>query len=318
MHVPGPRRARAIAARFAVALTILAAGGCGVSSTTTIPGKPAVFVSLPPQKALVQRLAGARVRVEVLLRPGQSEHVLDPTPQQMTDLASARAYFAIGSAAEEALLKRIAASMPQLRVVDTSAGIARRALTAEELGEHEHDHADGEHHHHEEPGEPDPHIWLDPLLLKQQAANIADALAGMLPEHADEIRANAAKLDADLDAIHERIADALAPYMGRALFAVHPSFGYFTQRYGLRQMAIEVGGREPSPREAQRVIDRARAEHVRVIFTQPQFSRASAELIAREISGVVASVDPLDEDLLANLERIAAEFRRGMHGAARE
>ena len=89
----------------------------------------------------------------------------------------------------------------------------------------------------------------------------------------------------------------------------HPAFGYFADAYGLTQVAIEVDGKEPSSRQVAEIIAEARAAGARVIFVQPQFARASAEVIAREVGAQVVPLDPLPEDLPGSLMEMAVAIR---------
>jgi zinc transport system substrate-binding protein len=85
----------------------------------------------------------------------------------------------------------------------------------------------------------------------------------------------------------------------------HPAWGYFAREFGLKQMAIEVQGKEPSARELGEILDYARNNHVSTIFVQPQFSRRTAEIIAREIGARIAIADPLAADWAGNLRNLA-------------
>ncbi|HOO46050.1 MAG TPA: zinc ABC transporter substrate-binding protein, partial [Deltaproteobacteria bacterium] len=89
----------------------------------------------------------------------------------------------------------------------------------------------------------------------------------------------------------------------------HPAFGYFAQSYGLEQLAVEVEGKEPSARQLSDLIARARAEKVRIIFVQPQFSKKNAQTIAQAIGGAVVPINPLPEDYLRELEGMAEKIR---------
>jgi len=73
----------------------------------------------------------------------------------------------------------------------------------------------------------------------------------------------------------------------------------------LQQIPIEVEGKEPSPQALARIIDRAKADGVRVIFVQKQFSSTAAEQVARAIGGEVVAIDPLAEDFLGNTRQVA-------------
>ena len=85
----------------------------------------------------------------------------------------------------------------------------------------------------------------------------------------------------------------------------HPAWGYFADTYGLTQVAVEYQGKEPGARALAGLIDRARADGIRVVLVQPQMSPRSAEQIARAIGGRVESIDPLSADYFGTLKQLA-------------
>jgi len=290
-----------------------------------------VFVSIPPQAYFVQRVGGDHVQVDVLVGPGQNPHSFEPTPAQISSLAKAAVFFRVGMPFEDGLLPRLRGAFTHLEIVDTRQGVPLRPMEEHEH-EHEHDaahhghehdaaahhaHEHGSEAHHEHPahhdeGGADPHIWLNPRLVKIQAHTIADALIRLDPANADEYRSNLAAFAAELDALHARIAAALAPVRGQPLFVYHPAFGYFADAYGLHQVPVEIGGKEPSPKDLAELIRRARQENVRVIFVQPQFSTRSAEIIARQIGGAVVPLDDLAPDYMTSMETMAEQVRQAL------
>jgi zinc transport system substrate-binding protein len=92
----------------------------------------------------------------------------------------------------------------------------------------------------------------------------------------------------------------------------HPAWGYFARQYGLTQEAVEREGKEPGPAELAAIIDEAKKDEIRVIFVQPQFSTRNADVVAKAIGGAVVAVDPMAEDWLANMEKVAAAFQAAM------
>jgi zinc transport system substrate-binding protein len=261
------------------------------------PPRLTVFVSILPQKDFVERVGGGRAQVSVLVGPGQSPATYEPTPGQIARLASARAYFAIGVPFEAAWLVRIRAANPGLAVADTAAGIPRRAVDrATDQGAS----AKG--------GLEDPHVWTNPANVKVMARAIREAMARLDPEHAKEFARNEAAFAAELDALDAEIRGLLSRARGRPFLVFHPSWGYFADAYGLRQIPIESEGKEPGPRTLAVVIERARRLGVQVNFVQEQFSRKTAEVIARQIGARVVAVDPLAENYVPNLRRVAASI----------
>jgi zinc transport system substrate-binding protein len=271
-----------------------------------------VAVSIPPQAYFVERVGGDSIDVEVLVGPGQSPHTYEPTPKQIAALSQARAYFTIGVESEKALLPRIRRMFEGLEVIDTRTGVPVRMMAADEAEADERTHGPEEQHGHASEGRPDPHIWLSPTLVKIQAQTICDTLARLDAHHAEQYRRNLAAFHVDLDRIHARLAETLAPLKGREILVFHPAYGYFTDEFGLRQVPVEIEGKEPTAQQLAQLIERAKAARAKVIFVQPQFSRRSAEAVAKAIGGVVVPLDPLARDYLKNLEDLANRIKAGL------
>jgi zinc transport system substrate-binding protein len=90
----------------------------------------------------------------------------------------------------------------------------------------------------------------------------------------------------------------------------HPAWGYFARAYGLKQVPIEIEGKEPKPAQLKKLIDHAREHQIKVVFVQPQFSSKSAKQVAKEIGGQVAFVDPLALNWAENLREVATKFKK--------
>ncbi|MGI5819471.1 MAG: metal ABC transporter solute-binding protein, Zn/Mn family [Armatimonadota bacterium] len=300
-------RDRALTIGAFLTLAVLA-GGCARESERA-SDRPAAAapvitacVSIPPQAFFVERIGGTRVSVEVLVGPGQSPATYEPTPAQMAALDRADVFFRIGVPFEDALMDRISASMPRLNVVDL-----RKGIELQPIADHGGDHAHGRE---------DPHTWLDPALAAIQARTIHEELARLDRNAAGTYAANLEALSSDLEQVQAEVAETLASLQGRRMFVFHPAFGYFARAFGLEQVAIEIEGREPAPRELQQIIEMAKDEDLRVIFVQPEFSDASARAIAAEVGAEVVSIDPLARDYLDNLREMARAIRDGLtaHG----
>jgi zinc transport system substrate-binding protein len=280
-----------------------------------------VFVSIPPQAFFVERIAGDLAEVHVMVGPGQSPHTLEPTPKQLTDLAKARVYFAIGLPFERRLLGKIGSISPNIRIVHTEGGVPYRLMRAEPAG-HKRDELQPEsenvtgHVHGQGPrgrgAVPDPHIWLSPKLVKIQAATIAKVLQEMDPAHAVRYRTNLKHFIASLDDVDKKIAGELTPYRGRPFYVYHPAFGYFADAYGLVQVPIEREGKDPGASEIAAIIESAKVHRAKTIFVEPQFPKGQAEAIARAIGGKVVGLDPLARDYLNNLELMAGRIRKAL------
>jgi zinc transport system substrate-binding protein len=130
---------------------------------------------------------------------------------------------------------------------------------------------------------------------------VADTLGELDPAHKADYQRNLATLDGQLDQLDAKIRKMLAPARGKAFLVYHPAWGYFAQEYGLRQIALEQEGKEPSDQELTRLQQLAKKEDIKVIFVQPQIASQSAQAVATAIHGRVQQIDPLEENIPANL-----------------
>lgn len=273
-----------------------------------------VAVSIQPMTYFVKRIGGDHVDVRSILSPGQAHGAFDPSPKQMSALAQSKALFRIGVAFEGPLLRKAADVCPDLQIIDIRTGIPLLHLAGHSHGPDthggEHDHDDPNHVCGE--GELDPHIWLDPVLVKTQAGTIRDALKRLAPNHGHDFDHNLSVFEADLDDLHARLTALLAPHRGRSVLVFHPSLGYFCERYGLEQIVIETEGKEPGPRRLGELIGTARQRGTRVVFSQIEYSAAGAQAVAEAIGAKVVRLDPQSADWMSNLlsmaQAIAASF----------
>ncbi|MFW6209639.1 MAG: metal ABC transporter solute-binding protein, Zn/Mn family, partial [Spirochaetota bacterium] len=272
-----------------------------------------IYVSILPQQYFVEQIAGPHAEVRVMVPPGRSPASYEPSPKQVARLGRADLFFTIGVPFENAFVPLIRDEIEHLRIIDTSKGIEKRSIHADEIvesgAEADGDHEDGHDHEGEQP---DPHIWLAPPLVIEQAAHIRDGLIQAEPEKEQLYRENYRRFRRELQELHAELKEILQPVKGSTILVYHPSFGYFAETYGLSQIAIEMGGKEPGARQLQEVIKTAKANNAKVIFVQPEFSKASARKVADAIDGAVVEVAPLKLQYMQNMRSIASAIRSGL------
>jgi zinc transport system substrate-binding protein len=260
-----------------------------------------VIVSILPESYFAERIGGDWISVSVMVGPGQEPHTYEPTPDQMKTVSNAIVFFSIGVEYEDAWLPRFEDANPNMKVVDTSAGIQRipmatSVITINEPAETEHK------------GELDPHVWLSPDNGKVIAENMLNALIELAPQYEAEFRTNYEDLISDIDTLNTQIEEILAGDQQRPFMVFHPAWGYFAKQYDLQQIAVQIGGQDPSASELADLVTIAKEKQIKVVFVQPSFSSASAEAIAKEIGGTVATANPLAEDWLDNLKNVSEAF----------
>ncbi len=267
---------------------LLAACAAPAAPATGLP----VVASTTLVGDVVRVIGGEHISLTILLPLGSDPHSFEPAPQDLAAVERAALVFLNGFGLEEPLEKALAST--SATVIEVSSGIEPLEFGddhdddghADEDGhDDDEDHADEDEEH--EHGE-DPHVWLDPRLVKVWAANIAEALATADPANAAAYRANAAAYQAELDALHSWIAAEVAaiPPSQRLLIADHDSLGYFAAAYGFESLGAVIPSfsslAEPSASEIAALEDTIRATGAPAIFVDSAANPTLAERIAAD------------------------------------
>lgn len=272
--------------------------------------KMVVAVSLQPYANIVKEIGGDRVDVVSMLPPGADPHTYEPKPAVLKEFSRASVYFSDYSGMDKAWLPRFMGVNKNVAVKSISKNVQwLKEEEHEHHGEHEHreEHEHhGEHGHEHHHGDLDPHIWTSPAQVKNIAASIENSLCEMDAAGCAYYEKNWEKLDARVSLLSQKLEATLAklPQEARTFIVFHPAYGYFARDYGMHQLTVEVEGKEPKPKDLQRLISEGREHHVKIVFVQPQFSKRAAGVIAKELNAVIVETDPLSADYLGNIEKL--------------
>ena len=270
--------------------------------------KQELTVSILPQKYFVQKIVKDKFDINVMVKPGASPHTYEPKSSQMKSLSNSKIYFYTGVSFENAWLDKFKLSAKNTIFVDTAVGIEKLAMEEHSHEGEEHDeHKDEAKHDHENEAL-DPHIWLDPILVKIQAKNIYDAIVKIDSQNSDFYKTNYEEFLKELDLINNELETILKPYENRSFMVFHPSWGYFAKRYNLEQISVEVEGKEPKPNELVELIKDAKIHDIKIVFVSPQFSQKTAKTISSSINAKVVSIDALDENWASSILSTAKEI----------
>jgi len=264
----------------------LAAGASEAEEPTT------VFTSILPMVDIIKQIGGKRVRVFPLVLPGQSPETYSPTPKQMAALSKAKLYFRIGVPFERILLTKLNHNKAQCTLVDLRSGLdLQRNRTKNQ----------------------DPHIWLDPSLVSKMTLTISKALGAIDPDGATGFENRRTTLLTRLSQLDQQLRTLLRPFADQKLYVIHPAYAYFCHAYQLQQRPIAPDGKAPGSRTLVHLIAEIRHNQVQTIFTQPQFSRKTAQAIAKATGAQLVPLDPLPADYFNDMSAMGKSIAQALN-----
>lgn len=248
--------------------------------------KPTITVTIEPLRYFTEAIAGDKFNVVSIVPEGNSPETYDPTPQQMVNLSKSVAYLRIGYIGfEQSWMDKLQEALPKLPFYDTSTGVN---LIHQQCS---HTHANNSSEEHVYGVEP--HIWNSTENAKIIANNICNALEELDSKNSEYYNNRLDSLTSIIDKTDEEIRMIIAE-ADKTFLIYHPALTYFARDYGLEQISIEEGGKEPSPAHMQSLIKLCKEKNAKVIFVQQEFDMRNAETIAKEIGVEVVPVNPLN------------------------
>lgn len=290
-----------------VALTMLT--GCGGNTQSNDGGKKTVVVTYSVLGSLVAEAVGDAANVVVLIPNGADPHEWEPSAKDIERLNNADLIVRNGLDLEGGVLDVL--NLAQDNGVATF--VAADHITVRRVGEGEGlPTGDAD----QAVGAQDPHLWMDPLTLK----DVMEALGPTLAAQGIDAATGVAAVVAGLDALNTQVTDVLAvvPEANRKLVTGHESMGYFAQRYGFQLIGALIPSLTTqagvSAQELSRLADEIAAQNVKAIFTEIGTPTQVAEAIAEEAGVKVVDLAShnLPEDglyatfLLENARKVAA------------
>ncbi len=256
-------------------------------------GSPSLYVvtTVAPLTNLVFNIGGNRIALHGLIPEGADSHTFEPKPSDAAFISRANVIFVNGLHLEEPTRKLAEANLQAgAQIVELGAQTISQADWVFDFS------------FPKDSGDPNPHLWMNPLLALRYAEIIRDTLVSRDPPNADFYRANYAKFRQRLLLLDQATCDAIAsiPEKNRKLLTYHDSFAYFALRYGIDVIgAIQPADfADPSAQEVARLIEQIKAAGVPAIFGSEVFPSKVIDQIGKEAG--VQYVETLADDDLPN------------------
>jgi len=237
-----------------------------------------VTVSILPQKYVVDFISSKKADVNVMVPKGSNPAIYSPKPMQLLSLKKSKVYFKIDVPFEKAWLNKFTDINPNIQIVSFDKYIKKDS---------------------------NPHIWLDPIFLINEAKVVYETLSKIDFKNKQLYYQNYLKFKKLCLQKDSQIRNILKPIKNRKFIIFHPNLYYFAKRYNFTEIALEHKGKEPSLKYLFKIIQIAKQNHIKVVFTAPEFSKKSAKFLAQKIGAKVISFDALEYNIFDNLIKVS-------------
>lgn len=269
---------------------ILLVGGCAAPAPqnrqetrptqTHRDERPLVLTTFTVLADMAQQVAGDRLRVESLIKPGAEVHGYEFTPSDLVRGQEAALILENGLGLER-WGDRFYNSLPNVPRVTLTEGITPIPIQEDAYR-----------------GQPNPHAWMSPQNALIYVENIRKALTDLDPAGAEIYAANAEAYKAQIRTLDQELRQALAalPANKRYIVTCEGAFSYLARDYDLEEVYIWPvnADQEGTPRQITRVIDIVRRQQIPAVFCESTVNSGPQKQVARESGATFAGIFYVD------------------------
>jgi zinc transport system substrate-binding protein len=279
-------------------LLLLLLPACKAPKAPNQEEKQLILTSIYPYELLVKQLVGDAIEVRSLIPQNASVHSFNPQPSHLKDIHKADLILINGLGLENMFEQQLQNAGEKLIV---AADLLKDLIALDSLNMVRenlmHAHSDNEDEHHHSFG--DPHLWTSPQMMMKLSTKLKAELVSRFVDFAPLINHNYDELFRQLTEADSKIQSERNNLQNPALVTYHNSFHYFTRDYDIHYLGWVQSspGKEPSARDLADLGNKIKEHKVKMIFKEPQENPKSAEVLAREYSLKLGTLDPIGASL---------------------
>jgi len=234
--------------------------------------KPYVLTTFTILADLARNVAGERLEVKSITKPGAEIHSYKFTPSDIVKTKGAKLILENGLGLE-AWISKFMMSTAEIPKVKLTEGMTPLLIDGDVYA-----------------GKPNPHAWMSPKRAMNYVDKIVDAFINIDPDGALEYRANASTYKAKLESLDKELRDSLSsiPKERRFLVTCEGAFSYLANDYGMKEGYLWPVNAESqvTPKRMVDLIKLIKENDIPTIFCESTVS-SKAQMEVAKSSGAV-------------------------------
>ena len=229
--------------------------------------RPVVLTTFTILADMAREVAGDRLQVKSITKPGAEIHGYEPSPKDL-ERASGADLIVENGLGLELWARRFVQSAGDVPTVTLTDGMQPLLIEGDMYA-----------------GKPNPHAWMSPLRAQGYVDQLVDAFSDLDPEGAQIYRDNGKRYKQQLENLDAELRDLLAviPPKQRVLVSCEGAFSYLAQDYGFDEAYLWPVNAESqiTPRRMARLIERVKRDQVPAVFCETTVSDKAQREVAR-------------------------------------
>ena len=255
---------------MSLAVLALLSSGCNQVNDRdqALKDKKEVLTTFTVLADLARNVAGDRLTIRSIVKPGSEIHGYQPTPSDIERAGSADLIVENGLGLE-LWARKFTASAGNIPTLTLSDGMEPLLIAEDAYA-----------------GKPNPHAWMSPQRTMAYVDQLERAFGTLDPAGADQFKANAIAYKQRLQRLDQELRSALRaiPEKRRVLVSCEGAFTYLANDYGLEEAYLWPVNAESqvTPKRMARLIETVRDRKIPAVFCESTVSDKAQKQVAAE------------------------------------
>ncbi len=265
----------------------------GENSDSSATAELNILVSFYPLYEFTSNIAKDKANVSTIIPFGVAPHHFEITPSKLLQMQNADIIIKIGFESwDDNQIKELNSDIVIINIIEVLEKQNPELLIRTFDDEHS-DKNDAGHDHNIDV---DPHVWLDPILVKSISIIIQDSIINMDEKNTEYYAENTKLYLNKLDELDNEIKFTLKECQSDKLITFHEAFGYFAKQYDLQHISLSAFApdSEISGNKIKEIIEFMKDNNVKIIYSEELVDSRFAETISNEIDGKILFLSPIE------------------------
>ena len=255
---------------MSLAVLALLSSGCNqvTDRDQALKDKKEVLTTFTVLADLARNVAGDRLTIRSIVKPGSEIHGYQPTPSDIERAGSADLIVENGLGLE-LWARKFTASAGNIPTLTLSDGMEPLLIAEDAYA-----------------GKPNPHAWMSPQRTMAYVDQLERAFGTLDPAGADQFKANAIAYKQRLQRLDQELRSALQaiPEKRRVLVSCEGAFTYLANDYGLEEAYLWPVNAESqvTPKRMARLIEMVPDRKIPAVFCESTVSDKAQKQVAAE------------------------------------
>ncbi|MCX8059252.1 MAG: zinc ABC transporter substrate-binding protein [Spirochaetes bacterium] len=278
-------------------------------------GNKIIYTSIEPIKYLIDFISNNKIEVKTIINKNFEPHTFEVLPKDLEKLAQASVYLSTNLPFETIIIEKIKRTNSNLLIYNISEGIElienidHETDNKNENSTKNNTNKKFNQNNNKNYEQFDIHIWVSLINLKIILKNIYEFIKNNYPDLQKIAKENSDNLILKIDNYIDLFNKIIKEKNIKFILVYHPILTYFSKDFNIKQILVEIEGKEPTLKDLNYLFKIARMNNIKVFITSPHFPTSYEGVFKKELNLKIEQINILNYNIFETFDNLYRIFQ---------